>query len=131
MTGSMLGALISISTIHMTTQFALDLRLARRKSGLTGRDLAHLLHRDPGTLSTLEHGKRLPTLTELCTLSVVYGRTFEALYGELISHIRRELTVRLKSLPSLGRATATTHHRATTLARLAKRLAEEQQAYGT
>jgi transcriptional regulator with XRE-family HTH domain len=115
----------------MTTQFALDLRLARRKSGLTGRDLAHLLHRDPGTLSTLEHGKRLPTLFELCTLSLIYGRTFEALYGELFGLARRVLTERLGTLPPLARATATTHHRAATIARLAKRLADEQNRYGT
>ena len=62
----------------MSTEFALDLRLARKKSGLTQRDCAHLLNVHASKVSALEHGKQLPTLIEICTLSLIYGRSFEA-----------------------------------------------------
>ena len=45
----------------MSTEFALDLRLARRKTGLTQRDIAHLLANQVTLVSELERGKRLPT----------------------------------------------------------------------
>ena len=114
----------------MTTQFALDLRLARRKSGLMQRDVAQLLSLDPGTLSAIESGKRLPTLREIVTFSVVFGRSFESLFGAIMKLVRKELRGRVKELPKAVRQSAATFNREATLARLTRQLSEETEAYG-
>lgn len=114
----------------MTTQFALDLRLARRKSGLTQRDAATLLALDPGTVSALEYGKRLPTLTEIVTLSVLYGRSFESLFAEMMRKAKRDLMARMGSLAAKVRGSAATFNREATLTRLARDLRAEQAHHG-
>ena len=49
----------------MSTEFALDLRLARRKAGFTQRDVAHLLGTRKSLVCELEKGRRKPTLTQI------------------------------------------------------------------
>ncbi|MBK8458707.1 MAG: helix-turn-helix transcriptional regulator [Phyllobacteriaceae bacterium] len=114
----------------MSTQFALDLRLARRKAGLTQRDTAHLLALDPSKLSKLERGRRLPTLTEIVTLSLIFGRSFEALFSSIIADAREALRRRLPSVPTLARVTVATTNRDATLARLEAQLAAERDDHG-
>ena len=114
----------------MSTEFALDLRLARKKSGLTQRDCAHLLDVHASKLSALEHGKQLPTLIEICTLSLIYGRSFESLFGAVMRDIRESLKARLETIPRDTRSFAGTFHRAKSLERLGRRLVEEQNGYG-
>ena len=53
----------------MTTEFALDLSLARRKAGFVQSDIAHLMESHQSRVSELEHGGKLPTLTEIVILS--------------------------------------------------------------
>lgn len=115
----------------MTTQFALDLRLARRKAGLTQREVAHLLALDPAKLSYLEHGKRLPSLIQICTLSLVFGRSFESLFGEIMQQIRHDLIERLQSIPPRFRRYAATLNRGASLSRLEHRLKAELADHGT
>ena len=50
----------------MSSQFALDLRLARKKAGYTQDDLAHLLDTHQTVVSQLEHGKRRPSDRGAC-----------------------------------------------------------------
>ena len=114
----------------MTTEFALDLRLARRKAGLTQRDTAHLLGLDPAKLSQLEHGRRLPTLTEICTLSLIYGRSFESLFAGIMEAARHDLLERLRTLPTTVRRCAATLNREASLARLERRLQAELAEHG-
>ena len=114
----------------MTTEFALDLRLARRKAGLTQRDTAHLLGLDPAKLSQLEHGKRLPTLTEICTLSLIFGRSFESLFGETMEIARHDLRDRLKTIPSDVRRSAATMNREASLSRLGRQLKDQHADHG-
>ena len=83
----------------MTHEFALDLKLARKKAGFTQRDCAHLLAVHGATLSDLENGKRHPTLTQICTLSLIYGRSFQSLFNGIIDDVRLELADRLLVLP--------------------------------
>ncbi len=83
----------------MTTQFSLDLTCARRQSGLKQSDCAHLLGRSLSSIARLESGERLPSLTDICTLSLVFGRSFEPFFESLFSEIRAELKTRLISLP--------------------------------
>lgn len=108
----------------MSTQFAHDLRLARRKAGYTQGDLAHLLASHQSAVSDLEHGKQRPSLEQIIDLSLIYGRSFECLFAEVMAERQAHLTVRLGSLPEPGKATSHTFNRDGSLARLRQRLIE-------
>jgi transcriptional regulator with XRE-family HTH domain len=114
----------------MSTEFALDLRLARRKAGFTQRDCAHLLAIPTAILAQLESGKRLPSLVQVCTLSVIYGRSFESLFGAILNEARAALRSRILNMPDQVRAFAGTRNRDHSIERLAQRLAEEQEDNG-
>ena len=109
----------------MSTEFALDLRLARRKAGFTQRDGAHLLAIPTSILSHLESGKRLPSLVQICTLSVIYGRSFESLFAAILTEARTALRIKILNMPDQVRAFAGTRNRDHSIERLAQRLAEE------
>lgn len=110
----------------MSSQFALDLRLARKKAGYTQDDLAHFLDSHQTVVSQLEHDKRRPSLEEIIDLSLIYGRSFEAFFAEVMAERKKRLSVRLASLPAPGRKTMSTFNRPGSLARLKRRLAEGQ-----
>ncbi|RMF34013.1 MAG: XRE family transcriptional regulator, partial [Alphaproteobacteria bacterium] len=114
----------------MSTQFALDLRVARRKAGLTQRDVAHLLAAHQSAVSDLERGRIRPGLTQIVTLSLIYGRSFECLFAELIQEARRDLLERLETLPKEVRSFAGTFNRPATLERLRHRLTAELKEHG-
>lgn len=114
----------------MSTEFALDLKLARRKAGLTQRDLAHLLGAHQGLVSELEHGRRGPTLPEIVTLSLIYGRSFESLFAEIMRDARRDIRDRLRTLPGDVRSYVGTFNRAGFLKRLEHRLVAEDPDHG-
>ncbi len=114
----------------MSTQFALDLRLARRKAGFTQRDTAHLLAIDPAKLAKFERGRRLPNLVEIVTLSLIFGRSFESLFGPVMQEARIALRQRLPFVPTNTRCCVATANREATLERLDRRLAAEIEAYG-
>lgn len=109
----------------MTTQFAHDLRLARRKAGYTQGDIGYLLTRHQSVVSELELGKTRPTLEQIVDLSLIYGRSFESLFGELLAERRIHLLKRLQTLPDLETENADTFNRPASLARLETRLTEE------
>ena len=108
----------------MSTEFAFDLRLARRKAGLTQADCAHLLQVSQSRMSALECGQMLPSVVEICTLSIIYGRSFESLFEHILDDARRRLYARLGEMPPHRREDAATYHRSATLERLERRLAE-------
>lgn len=108
----------------MTTQFALDLRHARRKAGYTQGDVGHLLASHQSAVSDLEHGKTRPTLDQIIELSLIYGRSFESFFAELMTERHKALKTRLRSLPDLGKQTAHTFNRDGSLERLKRRLAK-------
>ena len=108
----------------MSSQFALDLRLARKKAGYTQDDLAHLLSTPQTVVSQLEHGKRRPSLTEMIDLSLIYGKSFESFFAEVMAEQKKHLFVRLASLPAPGRKAMSTFTRPGSLARMKRRLAE-------
>ena len=109
----------------MTTEFALDLSLARRKAGYVQSDIAHLMASHQSRISDLEQGRVLPTLTEIVTLSLIYGRSFESLFSMLMDEKRRDLTPRVKTLPEEVRNYVGTFNRAGSIDRLKDRLAEQ------
>ena len=119
------ACIISSKKKYMSTEFALDLRLARRKAGYTQRDCAHLLAIPTSIFSHLESGQRLPSLVQICTLSVIYGRSFESLFGTILTEARVALRSRVLNMPDRVRAFAGTRNRDHSIERLAQRLAEE------
>lgn len=114
----------------MSTEFALDLRLARRKAGLTQRDIAHLLGAHQTLISELERGHQLPNLEQIVTLSLIYGRSFESLFAQLMADARKRLQQRILRMPAGVRSYVGTFNRDATIERLARRLADEQPEHG-
>lgn len=115
----------------MTTEFALDLRAARRKAGYVQGDVAHLLGMHQSTVSELETGRKLPTLTQTVTLSLIYGRSFESLFAAVMKEARRDLKRRLRNLPKTVRDHPGTFNRKASIARLAQSLKEESNGHGS
>ena len=111
----------------MTNEFALDLRVARRKAGLTQEDCAHLLDVKPSRMSLLERGKAMPSVQEICTLSLVYGRSFESFFGTIFLEAHAGLKRRLATLPDCPKGWLGRFNRQNTLSRLADRLADHNQ----
>lgn len=108
----------------MSTQFAQDLRLARKKSGFTQGDVAHFLAAQQSIVSDLEQGKVIPNLEQIVELSLIYGRSFESFFADLMDCCRQQLRQRLEHLKSPVRQTAHTFNRPASLERLKRRLAE-------
>jgi len=108
----------------MRTQFSADLRLARRKAGYTQADNAALLCVHQSVVSKLENGARRPDLEQIITLSLIYGRSFEAFFADVMDDCTRRLKRRLKHLPNNVRDTAHTFNRAASLKALHERIAE-------
>lgn len=106
----------------MSTQFALDLRLARRKAGFTQKDIANLLCSHQSLVSDLERGKERPTLEQIIELSLIYGRSFESFFAELIEDCQTRLLKRVERLPTARKRTAHTFNRSGSLKRLKRRL---------
>lgn len=106
----------------MTTQFALDLRLSRRKAGLTQGDCAHLLEIQQSRFSDFERGLQKPHLSELCKLAIILNRQFDTHIDEEMRQARLALKARLLSLPEQRRMSAPTHNRNHTLQRLKRTL---------
>lgn len=116
--------------MHMNSEFALDLSVARRKSGLTQADCAHLLEVHPSKVSLLESGKTLPSVREICLLSLVYGRSFESLFGGIFDDAQHQMVERLRTMPRAPKRWLGNLNRANTLRVLAKRLEAHAKAYG-
>jgi transcriptional regulator with XRE-family HTH domain len=110
---------------QMSTEFALDLKVARRKAGYTQNDLAHLLGSNQAHISELERGLVLPTLEQIVMLSLIYGRSFEGLYANLLATARERLRASVVGMPTGGRSYVGTFNRDTSIERLARRLADE------
>ena len=116
----------------MSHAFALDLKVARRKSGLTQQDCAHLLDVHKAKISLLEQGKTLPSVLEICTLSLLYGKSFESLFGSLLEEAHSTLKDRLATLPMVSNRWLGRFTRQNTLNRLAARLDEDNpQGHGS
>ena len=83
----------------MSNPIAVDLRSARKKSGLTEEDCAHLLGVSKSTISRFETGKAMPGIRHLATLSLVYGRDMHSLAHDLLLEIGKRLPARLTTIP--------------------------------
>lgn len=115
----------------MTTQFAFDLRLSRRKAGLTQGDCAHLLGIQQSRMSDFERGRQMPSLEELCGLAIILDRNFDALFAEEMKQARAALKARVISVPKNRRLNATTFNRVRTIHRLKRNLKAKRPQHGS
>jgi transcriptional regulator with XRE-family HTH domain len=102
----------------MFTQFAHDLCAARRKVGLTERDLCILLEVGSKDFAALEMGAKAPTIEQLCRLSIIYNRSFTELYQELMQAAREAVFRNLPDLPEVAGTAEAYFNRDNTLKRL-------------
>ncbi len=109
----------------MFTQFAHDLRTARRKSGLSQIDLSILLDVGEKEVIDIERGRREPSLKQTCKLSLIYGRSFTSLYDMVSKAAKKALFQQLPSLPAQSSKHVSRLNRSHTLKRLEKHLADE------
>jgi transcriptional regulator with XRE-family HTH domain len=100
-----------------------DIRAVRDKSGLRQVDCAHLLGVSSDRISDIETGKGRPTVLEIATLSIVFGKPMESLLSALLDEVADGLIERLRTMPSVSsRSLADTLIRTETLRDLVKRL---------
>ncbi|MEM7068722.1 MAG: helix-turn-helix transcriptional regulator [Pseudomonadota bacterium] len=109
----------------MHQAFAHDLRVARKKSGLSQRDCAHLLDIRQQRISALETGDAIPTLSEICGLSLIFGKSFTSLFTAEFAIARRFIDERLSTLPADKRTWISRFNRTNTLSKLAERIATD------
>ena len=114
----------------MPPQFAFDLRLARRRAGLTQADCAHLMGIQQSRISDLESGEKAPSAHELCTFAIILNRRFDSYYANELEQLTTALAPRLASLPRLKRISAATFNRHRTLERLRHLLKDKHDAHG-
>lgn len=114
----------------MSTQFSLDLRLARRKAGFTQKDIASLLSSHQSLVSDLERGRERPTLEQIIELSLIYGRSFDSFFEELMGDCQTRLLKRLERLPTAHKRTAHTYNRSASIKRLKRRLTSTDEYVG-
>ena len=106
----------------MITEFALDLRHARRKSGLSQQEVAYLLSVNQATYSRFEQGTLTPSVEQLCILALIYGRSFASYFDMITTAQKPQLKQRLDRLPPKERPRVRTFNRARTLEKLRHRL---------
>ena len=115
----------------MYQSLALRLRVARRKSGLTQVDCAHMLDVHKSKISLLEQGKVLPNTSEICTLAFIHGLSLNSLFDNIMEDARETIKNRLATLPAISNKWLGRFNRQHTLNRIAARLDEsDPQGYG-
>lgn len=114
----------------MSTEFSLDLRKARRVAGLRQEDVAHLMGMSSTSVSRLERGQRRPSLVQIVTLSLIFGRSFESFFATTMEEVKGDLRRRILSLPEVGRVYVGIGNRQHAIDRLARFLAAEEAEDG-
>ena len=94
----------------------------RKQSGLSQRDLAHLLGVDQSRVSLFESGERMPSQRHICQLSLIFGKPVESLLVETFAISTRVLRKRLSTLSQKQRRFYRLANRQRTLSALAERL---------
>lgn len=77
-----------ITHLKKLTKMYTQLALARRKAGLLQSDCAKLLGVTPQKLCRLEKGSDEPDLHQIIALSVIYGRSFESYFADVMQTAR-------------------------------------------
>jgi DNA-binding XRE family transcriptional regulator len=106
----------------MKHEFALDLKVERRKAGLSQGDVAHLLDVHPSKVSLLEAGRLMPSLKDICSLTVLYGKSFESLFYGVLKKTAGNLKGRFQKMPDAPKRWLPSFNRKASLSGLAARL---------
>ncbi len=114
----------------MITEFALDLRLARRRSGLSQKEVAYLLTINQSTYSEFERGVKVPSLEQICQLALIYGRSFQSYFEDITSGVKPRLAKRLEKLPKTKSPRLRIFNRGITISRMKARLKPLNERYG-
>jgi hypothetical protein len=77
----------------------------------------------------MEAGKTLPSVPEICCLSLIFGRSFESLFGAVFADVRTDLVARLATLPPQTTGWMARFNRQHTLERLSNLLEAERNRY--
>ena len=109
----------------MHQAFAHDLRVDRKKAGLSQKDCAHLLDVRQQRISALERGDAIPTVSEICGLSLIFGKSFTSLFTAEFAVARRFIDERMATLPIDKRSWISRFNRTSTLSKLAERIATD------
>ena len=102
----------------MGKEIAVDLRVARKRSGLSQDEAATLLGVDRRRLSKLEVGRYEPTVAEIAGLSLIYDREFRQLCRSVLPAVYAQIAKNLSSLPPAPTGLRRLDEREQTLARL-------------
>lgn len=115
----------------MFTQLALDLRLARKTTGLTQDDCATMMGISRKHWSRLERGKRAPSFRELLILTIIFNRTFENHVSETLSEARATVRAGIPQLATSVREQVDFTKRRQTLDRIeADLMRPDSEVYG-
>ena len=115
----------------MITEFSLDLRLARRSSGLSKKAVAYLLTIYQSTYSEFERGAKVPSLEQICQLALIYGRSFQSYFGRITSGVKPPLAKRLEKLPKTKSPRLRIFNRGISISRMRNRLKPLNEQYGS
>lgn len=88
----------------------------------TQEDIAHLLDLPQSVVSDLENGGMRPSLEQITALSLIYGRSFESLFAEVMAEARIELATRVGTIATVPSVQSQTFNRDGSLQRLSQRL---------
>jgi transcriptional regulator with XRE-family HTH domain len=113
----------------MQSSFALDLKAVRRRSGLTQHDCGHLLGSNKQRVASLEAGRSLPSVPEICRLSLIFGRSFESLFGAVFEDARTDLGARVATLPARKNGWMARFNRQHMIEQINKRLADHPASH--
>ena len=114
----------------MSSFFGHDLKMAREQSGLTQKDVAHLLDCNTKEIAAFERDDRLPTLPQLTKLALIFNRIFPSLYTTLRQKARQELFQQLPALPEERQGAMDAFKRDNALKKLEARLADALRKRG-
>ena len=96
--------LSTLIEVIMEKFLALDLKLARVASGLSGKDLAHLLGCTKERVSRLENAKARIQGHELAQLLLIYGETPQEVLFHLNAKLIEPMMARLESIAGPSKA---------------------------
>ncbi|MCP4409491.1 MAG: helix-turn-helix transcriptional regulator [Gammaproteobacteria bacterium] len=113
----------------METRIAVDLKVFRRRSGLSQADVAHLLGVHRTQVSKFERGVREPSIEHVTILCLIYGLRLPDFCVAARPQFETVLAERLQTLPEDERNTTETA-RVQTIQTLTEQLADLPAAYG-
>ena len=76
-----------------------DLKINRRESGLSNKDLAHLLDVNPSRISRLQTGDATLMVGEAITLSLIFGKNIDQLLSRTTQKLATHLKTKLAEMP--------------------------------